>query len=121
MYHGDVRVANGVGRFRAYSDQFRCKKMCGATIMRFRTAILAEPPMLIARSLLCALIFFGIIYALVVAIVVTANGLETHRDCRGAFSSGFSNDFDRYRCELIIRYIGTDLEFRIPAPILYQK
>jgi hypothetical protein len=67
-------------------------------------------------SLLLAMIWASIIFAFSVALLITANRLQSHRHCEGAFSQGFNNDFDRYRCELTIRYVGTNLEFTIPAP-----
>ena len=41
-----------------------------------------------------------IVAALVIAAVTAVNGIDIQRKCTGAFSLGFSADFDRYRCEL---------------------
>jgi hypothetical protein len=76
-------------------------------------AILVRP--LELTLLLRAMILFGIIFAFEVGILTTANRFQTHRSCTGAFSSAFSSGFDRYRCELTIRYVGTPLEITIPA------
>jgi hypothetical protein len=70
----------------------------------------------VPQSLLRAMILFGIIFAFEAGILTTVNRFQTHRNCTGAFSTGFSSGFDRYRCELTIRYVGTPLEITIPAP-----
>jgi hypothetical protein len=57
-----------------------------------------------------------IVVALVIAAATAVNGIDIQRKCTGAFRPGFNAGFDRYRCELIIGYIGTDLKFRISFP-----
>jgi hypothetical protein len=66
------------------------------------------------RSLLFAMIGFGLISSFALAIVVTANQFERSRDCRGAFSKGFSSGFDTYRCDLTIKHMEIGLEISIP-------
>jgi hypothetical protein len=58
----------------------------------------------------------GLLWALVLALALTVLQLDISRECRGPFSSGFSSGFDAYRCELIVRKIGTTAQFRIPLP-----
>jgi hypothetical protein len=60
----------------------------------------------------------GRLFALgiVLALALTAIQLDVSRACRGAFSRGFSSGFDVYRCELVVRKIGTNTQFRIPLP-----
>lgn len=60
------------------------------------------------------LVLLGLIPALAFALCVTANQFEASRKCQGAFSRGFSNDFDRYRCAVVVRLIGTDFQIQIP-------
>jgi hypothetical protein len=61
-------------------------------------------------------VLLGLLPALVLAAVLTLSRLDWSRECRGGFSSGFVGGFDRYRCELVIRIIGSDLRVRIPLP-----
>jgi hypothetical protein len=61
------------------------------------------------------LIRLGLLPALTVALAMAVWPFEASRDCRGSFGAGFSSDFDRYRCDLVVR-IGSDLKFRVPLP-----
>jgi hypothetical protein len=58
----------------------------------------------------------GVLAALVFALSADAQQFEASKDCRGAFSAGFSSGFDTHRCDLIVRKIGSDLKVRIPLP-----
>jgi hypothetical protein len=58
----------------------------------------------------------GLVCAFALALALTAIQLDVSRDCRGGFSRGFSSGFDIYRCELLVRKIGTNAQFRIPLP-----
>jgi hypothetical protein len=62
------------------------------------------------------LILLGLLPALAVALAVAVWPFEASRDCRGSFSPGFSSDFDRHRCDLVVRKIGTDAKIRVPLP-----
>ena len=68
------------------------------------------PPILALRRA----ILLGLIPALV--FTLSATQFATSRECRGAFSRAFSNDFDRYRCAVVVRHVGTDFEIQIPMP-----
>jgi hypothetical protein len=67
-------------------------------------------PILILRWL----VRLGLIPALAFALSSTATLFTTSRECQGAFSAGFSNGFDRYRCAVVIRHVGTNYHIRIP-------
>lgn len=54
--------------------------------------------------------------AVVFALVTATQLFDATKECRGAFSSGFSAGFDVYRCRLTIKAVGTDLKFSIPLP-----
>jgi hypothetical protein len=58
----------------------------------------------------------GLVCAFALALALTTIQLDVSRNCRGGFSRGFSNGFDVYRCELVVRKIGTNSQFRIPLP-----
>jgi hypothetical protein len=58
----------------------------------------------------------GLAWAFVLALALTAIQLDVSRACRGGFSRGFSRGFDVYRCELVVRKIGTNAQFRISLP-----
>jgi len=60
------------------------------------------------------LVLAGLIPALAIALVVAASGVDVSKECRGAFSHGFSLFFDRYRCDLVVKVVGSDREFRVP-------
>jgi hypothetical protein len=65
------------------------------------TALAIRPS---AAGLFRLMIFFGFLPALAIAAVVAAiETFEASRNCRGAFSSGFSAGFDKHRCELVVR------------------
>ena len=43
----------------------------------------------------------GLPFAIIIAgVLAVVHNFETSRECRGAFSGGFSNGFDHYRCVL---------------------
>jgi hypothetical protein len=46
----------------------------------------------------------------------TLDSIEASKDCRGSFSRDFSNGFDRYRCDLVVRKIGSDFKIQVPLP-----
>jgi hypothetical protein len=59
----------------------------------------------------------GLAPALVMALVLTVVQFELSRKCRGgAFSSGFSNGLDRPYCDLVIRKLGSDFQFKVQLP-----
>jgi hypothetical protein len=62
------------------------------------------------------LIRVGLLPALVFALSADVQQFEASRDCRGAFSAGFSRGFDTHRCDLVLRKIGTDVKIRVPLP-----
>jgi hypothetical protein len=76
--------------------------------------IALRPSLPIVRWL--RLIRLGLLPALAVALAVAVWPFEASRDCRGSFSPGFSSDFDRHRCDLVVRKIGTDAKIRVPLP-----
>ncbi len=78
-----------------------------------RADILVTPA---SWPLLKAAVWLCMIGAFVVAAVATADQFEKKRACHGAFSAAFSAAFDRYRCELTIRRIGTDFKLTLPLP-----
>jgi hypothetical protein len=51
--------------------------------------------------------------ALVLALIVALWQFDASKECRGAFSTGFSSGFDRHRCDLIIRSKGEEI-IRLP-------
>jgi hypothetical protein len=82
--------------------------------MRFvRSAAILRPSDWL-RRLVCA----GLLFAIVVAgMVAMLHSFEASKECRGAFSNGFSNGFDRYRCELKLRIIENGPQLTIVLPI----
>jgi hypothetical protein len=58
----------------------------------------------------------GLIAALVFALSATTTQFNIFRKCQGAFGRGFSDGFDRYRCNLLFRHIGTDFRMNVPLP-----
>jgi len=62
------------------------------------------------------LVRVGMFPALVFALAQDVHQFEASKDCRGSFSRGFGNGFDRYRCDLVAKKIGSDLKVRIPLP-----
>jgi hypothetical protein len=66
----------------------------------------------IARRLIRA----GLVATLAVAVVGSARLFDVSRECRGAFTSGFSTGFDIHRCKLTVKAVGTDLSVAIPLP-----
>jgi hypothetical protein len=59
----------------------------------------------------------GVLAALVFAFVGDAQLFDASRDCRGAFSSGFSSGFDVHRCKLTVKAVGSDFKLTIPLPL----
>ena len=60
----------------------------------------------------------GLLFAIVVAgVVAMLHSFEASKECRGAFSGGFSNGYDRYRCGLKLRIIedGPELTLTLPT------
>jgi hypothetical protein len=60
----------------------------------------------------------GLLFAIIVAgATAMLHSLEVSKECRGAFSGGFSNGFDRYRCELklSVNEDGPELTLRLPT------
>ena len=54
--------------------------------------------------------------ALIAGLAVELPRFDAKKECRaGAFSSGFSNDFDVRRCDLVIRKFGSEIA-RVPLP-----
>jgi hypothetical protein len=89
------------------------------SIRRIQTPQRSAPQIQAAQSPIAFLrwaVRAGLICAFVLALVLTAIQLDVSRDCRGGFSRGFSSGFDVYRCELVVRKIGTNAQFRIPLP-----
>jgi len=78
--------------------------------MRFALAIVAglRPADRIAR-----LVRAGVLFALLIAGVLALHSFQVSRECRAAFSRGFSNGFAVYHCDLKIR-IKDGPEFRLP-------
>jgi hypothetical protein len=76
----------------------------------------AQSPIALPIAFLRWAVRAGLICAFVLALVLTAIQLDVSRDCRGGFSRGFNSGFDVYRCELVVRKIGTNAQFRIPLP-----
>jgi hypothetical protein len=58
----------------------------------------------------------GVFFALVIAGVWALHSFEASQECQGAFSRGFSNGFDLYRCDLKIR-IENGPGLTLPLPI----
>ncbi len=55
--------------------------------------------------------------ALVSAVAATTIQIHINRDCKGgAFSSGFSSDFDIRRCGISIEHVPTGAKITIPLP-----
>jgi hypothetical protein len=71
----------------------------------------ASRPADVARHLVRA----GLISAFVVALASDVQQIEGSKECRGAFSTGFSNGFDLLRCDLVLRKTGNEL-IRVPLP-----
>jgi hypothetical protein len=82
------------------------------TYIQGMNSIALRPSLLIERWL----VLLGLLPALVIALAVLIWLFEASRDCRGSLSAGFSNGFDLYRCDLVVRKIGSDLKIRVPLP-----
>ena len=66
-------------------------------------------------DLVLRLVRAGILTALIVTAVAAM--LETttiSRECGGAFSREFDSSFDRYRCDLVIRFIRSGYQLELP-------
>ena len=81
--------------------------------MRFvKPSVILRPADWLGRLVRACLIF-----AIVVAgVVAMLRSFEASEECQGAFSSGFSNGFDRYRCELKLRIIENGPELTLTLP-----
>jgi hypothetical protein len=90
-----------VSRGWPYVDQMNAIALRGSIV-----------PLTVVRRL----VILGLLAALVFDLSADVQQFDTSRDCRGAFSAGFSGGFDRYRCDLVIRKIGADVKIRIPLP-----
>ena len=63
------------------------------------------------------LVVRGLLVAIVIAGVIAAfDMLRISRECGGAFSRGFSAEFDRYHCELVIRATKSGYQTEVPLP-----
>ena len=61
------------------------------------------------------LVRLGILAALIVAaIAATLETTTISRECGGAFSREFDSGFDRYRCDLVIRFIRNGYRLELP-------
>lgn len=59
----------------------------------------------------------GLIIPFIAALVVAILQFDISKKCHaGAFSSAFSSAFDVSYCDLVIRKIGSDVEFRVRLP-----
>jgi hypothetical protein len=58
----------------------------------------------------------GLLPALAFALAADTQLFDASKECKGAFSSAFSNGFDVHRCQLNIKAIGADFKFIIPLP-----
>jgi hypothetical protein len=62
------------------------------------------------------LVVAGLLVAIVaVGVIALLDNLRISRDCARAFSRGFSDGFDRYHCELVIR-LTSGYQIKIPLP-----
>jgi hypothetical protein len=77
---------------------------------------IALPRSLVPLTVAWWLVRLGVLAALVFALVGDAQLFDASRDCRGAFSSGFSNGFDVHRCKLTVKAVGSDFRFSVPLP-----
>jgi hypothetical protein len=59
-------------------------------------------------------VLLGALPALVFAISQSGEQFEISKECKGAFGAGFSNGFDRHRCDLIIRHATTGAKVKLP-------
>jgi hypothetical protein len=59
------------------------------------------------------LILLCLLPALVLALVVALWQFDASKECRGAFSTGFSSGSDRNRCDLIIRSKGEEVRLQL--------
>jgi hypothetical protein len=83
--------------------------------MRFakaRTSAVPERP----ADFFLVLVRAGLLFAIVTAGAVAMSSFKASKECRGAFSRGFSGDFDTFRCELKLRLIGGP-ELTLPLPV----
>jgi hypothetical protein len=82
--------------------------------MKFVRAIAVTRP----ADWLCRLARAGLLFAIIIAgVIAMLHSFEASEECRGAFSRGFSDDFDRYRCDLSLRIIENGPELTLPLPI----
>jgi hypothetical protein len=86
-----------------------------AYICTFMKAI-ARPWPLSPLIVLQRLVRNGLLPALAFALAADTQLFDASKECKGAFSSAFSNGFDVHRCQLNIKAIGADFKFSIPLP-----
>jgi hypothetical protein len=67
----------------------------------------------ISPALLRRLFFLASGIAFAAVLIATASQFELRRECKGAFSRGFSAGFDRHRCSLNIGHLPTRAELKI--------
>jgi hypothetical protein len=58
----------------------------------------------------------GLLPALAFALAADTQLFDASKECKGAFSSAFSNGFDVRRCKIIVKAIGADYKFSVPLP-----
>jgi len=95
------------------------KKVRRYLIRRNRTPQRSAPQVQTAQSPITRLrwaIRAGLLCAFALALALTAVQLDISRDCLGGFSNGFSNGSDVVRCELVVRKIGSNAQYRVPLP-----
>jgi hypothetical protein len=63
------------------------------------------------------LVRHGLLPALAFALAADSQLVDISKECRGAFSSGFSAGFDVHRCKMTIQGVGTNLKISIPMPV----
>jgi hypothetical protein len=59
---------------------------------------------------------YGLLPAIAIALAGNARLFEASRECRGAFSSDFSRDFDVHSCKLTIKATGAEFRVSVPLP-----
>jgi hypothetical protein len=58
----------------------------------------------------------GLLLAIAIALAGNARLFEASRECRGAFSSDFTREFDVHSCKLTIKAAGAEFKVSIPLP-----
>jgi hypothetical protein len=87
------------------------------TVAPIRANALALRRPIVPLVIVLHLFRLGLLAALIFAVSADTQQFEASRDCRGSFSRDFfSKDFDRYRCDLVVKKIGSDFKIRVPLP-----